>query len=242
MTQAADRELAGLARLMARQRRTTDPAHSGVGRSPGLGRGRRSARHSLPRLFVLTDPDRMPDPVAVAARLPRGAGLIYRHFGAGDRVARALALREATLARGATLLIAADPPLARAVAADGVHWPERMVGTATAWSMSRRHWIVTAAAHSLGAIRCAERRGMDAVLASPVFPSRSRSAGPPMGAMRFAHLCAQARLPVIALGGITQDTAPRIARFCHGVAVVEAAMASLAIAGQEPSRCLEAEG
>ena len=50
---------------------------------------------------MFTDPDRTPDPVALARQLPRGTGLVYRAFGAPDRAlfARAAWTREYGLVR-----------------------------------------------------------------------------------------------------------------------------------------------
>jgi thiamine-phosphate pyrophosphorylase len=45
---------------------------------------------------------------------------------------------------------------------------------------------------------------------SVVFASRSASAGPPLGPIRFAALIRGARTPVIALGGVNETTAPRL--------------------------------
>jgi thiamine-phosphate pyrophosphorylase len=89
-----------------------------------------AGRPSAPSLFFVTDPERTPDPVEVAKRLPRGAAVIYRHFGAEDRARVARRLAAATRSRGLILLIAADPDLARKVGADGVHWPESLLPAA----------------------------------------------------------------------------------------------------------------
>jgi thiamine-phosphate pyrophosphorylase len=183
-------------------------------------RGGRAAR--LPRLLFVTDPARTPDPVAVAARLSRGAGVIYRSFGADDAYEVALALAKICRRRGLVLLIGADAALARAVRADGVHLPERMLRLGARIRRSRPKWLLTGAAHSLPAIRRAAASGLDAVLVSPVFDSRSPSAGRPLGPIRFAALRRQSPLPVIALGGITLRTARRVeATGAHGVAAVE---------------------
>jgi len=39
---------------------------------------------ALPALLAFTDPVRTPDPAALATSLPRGAGLVFRAFGAAD--------------------------------------------------------------------------------------------------------------------------------------------------------------
>jgi thiamine-phosphate pyrophosphorylase len=171
----------------------------------------------IPALFFFTDPARTPDPCAVARRLPRGAAVVYRHFGAADR--RRMARRLAAIARGRglALLIAADPLLAERVGADGVHWPQRLL------PRTRGPGLVTAAAHDAEAIARAEAFGGDACVLGPVFETRSESGNAPLGLVRASQMARAARVPVIALGGITPETAARLSgRGFAGVAAVEA--------------------
>jgi thiamine-phosphate pyrophosphorylase len=177
----------------------------------------------LPRLFFFTDPARTPDPEAVIARLPRGAGVVYRAFGAPGAVAKGRRLVKAARRRGLLVLAGADAGLAARIGADGVHLPERSAALARAIKRARPTWIVTAAAHSEVAIVRARRSGADAVFVSPIFASASLSAGRPLGPLRFAALTARAGLPVFALGGVNGRTAQRLTQTrAAGVAAVEA--------------------
>jgi thiamine-phosphate pyrophosphorylase len=82
---------------------------------------------------------------------------------------------------------------------------------------------VTAAAHSLRAARGALALGADAVVVSAVFPSRSASAGAPLGPLRLAALARAAGGPVYALGGIRNENARRLAGLrLAGLAAVDA--------------------
>ncbi len=183
---------------------------------------RRLKRQRLPGLFALTDPARTPDPLALAARAPRGAAFVYRAFGAGERWAIARALRRITRRRGVLLLIGADAGLARAVGADGVHLPERAGAQARALKRNHPAWVISVAAHSSAALRRAAAAGADAALLSPVFESASASAGKPLGARRAAAAARRAGLPVIALGGIDGRTAGRLGGGFSGIAAVAA--------------------
>jgi len=87
-------------------------------------RPRWTSAKPLPRLLFATDPDRTPDPEAIAGRLPAGCGVIFRAFGAGDALDRALRLAAIARARGLILLIRADAELAPACRAQGLHPPE----------------------------------------------------------------------------------------------------------------------
>lgn len=181
-----------------------------------------AVRKGLPRLLVFTDPARTPEPEALAAALPAGAALVYRSFGEAGALERARRLARLVHGRGGLLLVGADAGLARLAGADGVHLPQRAAFSAGALKRRRPGWIVTAAAHSLGAARAAARAGADAAVVSTVFASNSASAGRPMGPLRFAILARRAGLPVYALGGVNDRTAARLASLrLAGLAAVE---------------------
>lgn len=165
----------------------------------------------LPALWFFTDPDRTPDPVAIAQRLPSGTAVVYRHFGAADAAETAKTLRRIP---GLILLIGADPAMADAVDADGVHLPERMMQYLRSLKRRRPNWIVTVAAHSGPALRRAQ--GADAAVLSPIFESDSASAGAAIGLARAQQMVLRAPVPVIGLGGVTRPRAVALMR--HGFA------------------------
>ena len=175
-------------------------------------------------MLILTDPQRTPDPVALAERLPRGAALVYRAFGAPEAFRVAEALGRLARGRGLVLLIGADAALAKACGAHGVHLPERRVAQAPRLRAAWPGALITGAAHSERALAAAAAAGLDAALLSAVFASRSPSAGAPIGPMRLAALVRRARLPVYALGGVDASTVRRLAGCgVAGVAAVGAA-------------------
>jgi thiamine-phosphate pyrophosphorylase len=179
--------------------------------------GRRARRRKalsgpkiVPHLWFLTDPARTPSPAEAIAGLPRGAAVVYRAFGAHDALETARGLRRLTRALGLKLLIGADWRLAAAVGADGVHLPQRLMRLASGLRRRRPGWLITAAAHDKAAIIAGAGLGLDAILVSAVFPSRSPSAGAALGVVRFAALILGSRIPVIALGGVSNATARRL--------------------------------
>jgi thiamine-phosphate pyrophosphorylase len=168
---------------------------------------KRGARKALPSLLFFTDPARTLDPEAIARRLPKGAAVVFRAFGAPDAAERGARLAAIARRRGLVLLIGADDALAASVGADGVHLPERLAHRARRLKAAHPGWIFTAAAHSASAARRALAAGADAVVVSAVFPSASPSAGPPMGAIRLAILVRRAGGAVYGLGGIDMKKA-----------------------------------
>jgi thiamine-phosphate pyrophosphorylase len=182
-------------------------------------------RKGLPSLILVTDPDRAPDPTALARRLPKGCGLIYRPFDRPDAARTARKLARIARVRGLVLLIGADAVRVRSA---GAHLPERMAQRAGPIKRARPGAVVTVAAHSLPALIAARRAGADAALLSAVFKSKSPSAGRPLGPVRFAALARQARLPVYALGGVKAKNARRLlGSGAAGLAMVEGLIKAL---------------
>ncbi|WP_282009595.1 thiamine phosphate synthase [Brevundimonas aveniformis] len=175
----------------------------------------------MPPLLFLTDPERTPEPWVQAARLPPGAGVVFRAFGRADQRAVGARLAEVCRAHGLIFLVGADEELAGDLGADGLHLPERNLGQAVAVRARRPGWRLTGSAHSPAALAAAGQAGLDAALLSPVFASHSPSAGAPLGVDRFRAWTQRAGLPVYALGGVTRETAPELAdsRAC-GLAAV----------------------
>jgi len=179
---------------------------------------REAGAPAIPALYFFTDPERTPDPLAAAARLPRGTAIVYRHFGAPDCARTARRLAALCRARGLVLLIAADPALARRVGAQGIHWPERLLP-----ALRTGAGLVTVAAHSADALARAERFGADACVLGPVFATASAAGNVPLGLFHASQLAQTARVPIIALGGVTAHTATHLAgRGFAGLAAVAA--------------------
>jgi thiamine-phosphate pyrophosphorylase len=183
----------------------------------------------LPALLLLTDAERLPDPVSAAAKLPRGgrngfaAGVVVRERERAKQRTLARALAPICRARRAALLVAGDPRLAREIGATGVHLSEEAARAALLSTFAlprkaaRRGMILSVAAHSLRAILRANALHADIVLLAPAFATASHPGATPIGAIRFARMIrAAARtapdIRVFALGGVTGDNAARLMR------------------------------
>ncbi len=163
-----------------------------------------------PALVMVTDAARLPDPVAAAAQMPRGSAVLLRDYQHPDRVALAQSLRQVCRARGLEFWVAGDVGLALLVAADGIHFPEQQVRHSGAWRRPKPNMRMTAAVHSKPALVRAATACVDAVFLSPVFETASHPGARTLGAVRFAGLVRESRLPVYALGGITTGSARRL--------------------------------
>lgn len=167
-------------------------------------------RAKLPALWLLSDEARLGDPRAAIAALPRGAGFIFRHYGAANRETLGRALRQLCRRHRILFLVAGDALLAQRLGADGVHLPQALAQRAIAARRRKRNWLITVAAHDQPALLRAARLGADGALLSPVFATASHKGAKPLGHIRFATLTRRARLPVIALGGVNARTARRL--------------------------------
>ena len=76
--------------------------------------------------------------------------------------------------------------------------------------------------HSLDGAREAERAGASYVFFGPVFNTPSKQAfGPSQGIQRLAEVCAAIRIPVIAIGGVNEETAAACIRAgASGIAAI----------------------
>jgi thiamine-phosphate pyrophosphorylase len=157
------------------------------------------ARQTLPNLWLLSD-ERNDGALEDALRdLPRRSGFIYRHYHLPPeaRVARWFELLSIARARGHLAILADSSLTAREWGADGLYGPPRALYPAS-------DLLTLATAHSLREIGLANRARANAVLLSPVFPTRSHPGS------RVRLLASRAEMPVIALGGMTPGTARRL--------------------------------
>jgi thiamine-phosphate pyrophosphorylase len=115
--------------------------------------------------------------------------------------------------------------VAYAVGAAGVHLGERSISVADAKHFVREKHIASlfsigVSVHSLEAAQRAESDGADYVIFGPVFATPSKlSFGEPQGLERLEAVCSAIKLPVLAIGGISVETARECyARGAAGVA------------------------
>ena len=165
----------------------------------------------VPRLWLMTD-ERMGEALwAALERLPRGSGVVFRHYRLPSAERHALFARVARIARKRGLVL---------VRAGTV----RMRGEMGAHAASGRG-LRTAPAHSRGEAVAAIRAGAQALFVSPVFPTRSHPGARTLGRARLGLLIRGLPVPVIALGGMDARKAAGLRQIgIHGWAAIDAWM------------------
>jgi thiamine-phosphate pyrophosphorylase len=114
------------------------------------------------------------------AALPRGSGVIFRHYETPAKARRVVFDAVVKIARARRLVLL-----------------EGGVGHG-------RHWgAITAPVHSIPERIAAERSGAVALFISPVFPTQSHKGAPTLGRIKLGMMMRGAKCPVIALGGMT---------------------------------------
>jgi len=163
-------------------------------------------RHPVPRLWLMTDERQGETLWRALERLPERSGVVFRHYSltAAERH-RLFEDVRSICRRGNLTLLAGGLPLP---GADGVHG-------------RRGAGLKSASAHNLRELQAAERGGADLVFLSPVFATRSHPGVRPLGPRRFALLAHQAKVPVIALGGMNEERFRHLGG-AHGWAGIDA--------------------
>ncbi|HYW16021.1 MAG TPA: thiamine phosphate synthase [Allosphingosinicella sp.] len=161
-------------------------------------------RQPLPRLWLMTD-ERLGEGLWESLeRLPRGSGVVFRHYGLAPTERRRLFARIRKIASRRRLLLLT---VGKGLRGDGMH--------------GGRHGGFSASAHNLRELKSAERSGAKLVFLSPAFPTRSHPGARTLGPVRFGLIAGQARVPVIALGGVDARKARRLPHI-HGWAGIDA--------------------
>lgn len=159
-------------------------------------------RHPLPRIWLMTD-ERMGESLwSALERLPRGSGVVFRHYGLtrAERQ-RVFAQVERIALRRHLLLVLAGP--------GGEH--------------NQRKRTFTAAAHSRREAIAAMRSGAQLLFVSPVFATRSHPGGRTLGRVRLGLMIRGLRVPIIALGGMDAGKARGLNQLgIHGWAAIDA--------------------
>ncbi len=173
---------------------------------------------ATPPLWMFTDPARMADVVALAARLPKGlSGIVFRHDGVAARAALGAALAQVCRARRIGLVVAGDARLAARLGA-GVHLRGgRRPG------LGPLPRLRTASAHGATEVVRARRAGARIIFCSPVFATGSHPGARALGGFHYRRLARFAGgSKAYALGGIDGKSVRLLGKSCAGMGGIDA--------------------
>jgi len=155
-------------------------------------------RNPLPDLWLLSDERNAHNLHRILRSYTVQLGFVYRHYHLSpeQRYAEFRKLGRIARAEGHLVILSDSAMTAREWGADGIY------GAPLSLYPRRSDLLHIAAAHNMREIAQANRIGADAVMLSPVFPTRSHPGAKTLGPMRWHTLARHAQMPVIALGGM----------------------------------------
>jgi thiamine-phosphate pyrophosphorylase len=171
---------------------------------------KRQAR-TMPKIWLMTD-ERLGDALLPSiAALPKGSGIVFRHYSLVPKARQKLFLVVSAIARRHRhIIVVGGPPIAGPV-----------------WLMAGQHGRVrgalTAPVHSRREAIAAQRAGAALLFVSPVFATQSHPSARALGRVRFGLLIHNLQAPVIALGGMDKMRARSLRSMkIYGLAAISA--------------------
>lgn len=179
-------------------------------------------------LYPVIDVGFLPsDQVLSAARQILAAGATLFQLRAKELSSReflALSLDLASLARehGATFIVNDRADIALLSSAQGVHLGSHDLPLAAARSILGNERLIGISTHSLAEALAAENGGADYIAFGPIFTTATKAdAQRPRGVEPLAEIKARVKLPLVAIGGITESNLRQvIAAGADAVAII----------------------
>lgn len=207
---------------------------TGAGAARGDARRRSAADPRAWCVYLVTDraqTDGRPLLDVVTAALRGGVGAVQlRERGLETRALLdlATALRSATRAAGAALLINDRIDVALACDADGVHLPGHSFTVADARTLLGPRRLIGVSTHHPEEVVAAAAAGADFAVFGPLFATPSKAPfGPPLGLDALRAARAATALPLFGIGGIDPGNAAAVRTAgADGIAVIRAVLAA----------------
>ena len=177
------------------------------------------------------------EPVAVAeTMLDAGARIIQlrlKDVPARDLLAAARAIAGLARARGATFIVNDRVDIAMLANAHGVHLGQDDLPLDAARRIAGADMIVGISTHSVEQARAAEDCGADYIGFGPMYPGGLKSIVAGQGLENLRAVRAAVKIPVVAIGGITEATIPEIlAAGADAAAIITDVLAATDIAAK----------
>lgn len=168
---------------------------------------------TLPKLYAITDRElsNCSHPEIVERLLAGGARLIQlrdKEVSAKEMFEAAQACLQLTRAAGATLIINDRVDIAMAADADGVHLGQDDLTVAEARALLGPNKIIGISTHSVEQVEAALVTSANYIAVGPIFPTSTKAnPDPVVGLDLLRRARTLTSLPLVAIGGITLETA-----------------------------------
>jgi thiamine-phosphate pyrophosphorylase len=164
--------------------------------------------------YAMVDPAGGHEPVALA-RILLDAGarvmqLRLKSASGRDLLAAARAIATMCHKRGAMLIIDDRTDIAMLGGADGVHLGQEDLPLEAARRLASSEMIIGISTHSVEQAVVAERGGADYIGFGPMYPGGLRNNVAGKGLELLREVRAAVRIPIVAIGGITEATVPAV--------------------------------
>lgn len=133
------------------------------------------------------------------------------------------------------LIINDRPDIARKAGADGVHVGLSDMGIERAREMLGEGFIIGGSAHNVKEALAAQKAGADYIGCGAVFGSHTKTDATFLPAEELKAICSSVEIPVVAIGGISQDNILKLA----GTGIDGVALISALFAAEDKARTAE---
>lgn len=162
-------------------------------------------------ICFITDRTYSDEPVYDMVKCVLDAGITFIQYREKQRTRRAIheeaiKLRDLTRAYNAIFIINDHADIALAAEAEGVHLGQDDLPLQEARKIMGRK-IVGVSTHSIEQAQSAEAGGADYIGFGPIFPTSTKNAGAPRGVDILRQIKQNCSIPVVAIGGISIETA-----------------------------------
>ena len=164
--------------------------------------------------YAMVDQAGGQEPVALA-RILLDAGvrvmqLRLKSASGRDLLAAARAIATMCRERGAMLIVDDRTDIAMLAGADGVHLGQEDLPLEAARRLAGSEMIIGISTHSVEQAVAAERCGADYIGFGPMYPGGLRNNATGKGGDLLREVRAAVRIPIVAIGGITEATMPAV--------------------------------
>lgn len=164
--------------------------------------------------YAMVDPAGGHEPVALARiLLDAGARIMQlrlKNASGCDLLAAARAIAAMCHERGATMIVDDRADVAMLSGADGVHLGQEDLPLEAARRIAGPAMVIGISTHSVEQAIAAERGGADYIGFGPIYPGGLRNNAAGKGLEMLRAVRAAVRIPVVAIGGITEASMPDV--------------------------------